>query len=113
MATRCKGETIVWKGWVEKRGTNRWYQCRNGKQIKERITEIQEEIGKVAQTYHREILEIVNKFGGDKTHLNGSGRKKFWNLLKRKYPKCWPNGHHTFPLVKKIEQETLLPIMKD
>ena len=56
--------------------------------IEKRIMEIEDEIGdKVAEDYHKEIIETIKGLGGDETSLDGSGRKKLWTLLKRKFPK--------------------------
>ena len=41
--------------------------------------------------YQNEILDTLKKLGGDSKMLNGSGRKKLWELLKKKYPKCSPS----------------------
>ena len=56
--------------------------------IEERILEIETEIGdKVSKKYHEEIIDTLNKLGGDETNLNGSGRKHLWKMLKKKFPK--------------------------
>ena len=59
--------------------------------IEERISQIEQEIGnEISERYHKEIIETLNEFGGDDHNLNGSERKKLWEILKRKYPKCAP-----------------------
>ena len=59
--------------------------------IEARILEIEKEIGNdISEKYHKEIIEEIKKFGGDKKQLNGTGRKNLWKYLKRKYPKSTP-----------------------
>ena len=59
--------------------------------IEERIVQIEEEIGtEVSEKYVKEIYDALLKLGGDGQHLKGSGRKKMWEILKRKYPKILP-----------------------
>ena len=59
--------------------------------IEERIFQIEQEIGNdIAEKYLKEIFETLKAFGGDDKNLSGSGRKKLWEFLKRKYPKCLP-----------------------
>ena len=56
--------------------------------IEERIKQIKDKIGdKVTEDYHMEIVNTIKDLGGDEHSLNGIGRKKMWNLLKKKYPK--------------------------
>ena len=50
------------------------------------------------------IIETIEGLGGDDTSLDGSGRKKLWNLLKRKFPKV----QSTFPVGKKDEKGNLI-----
>jgi hypothetical protein len=60
--------------------------------IEERISQIEQEIGnEISERYHKEIVETLREFGGDEHNLNGSGRKKLWEKLKQKYPKCAPS----------------------
>lgn len=57
--------------------------------IKERIYLIEEEISsKISEKYVEEIVETLKELGGDEKNLNGSGRKKLWEILKKNYPKC-------------------------
>ena len=35
----------------------------------------------------REIEDILEKIGGDRQNLSGTGRKAIWDILKSKYPK--------------------------
>ena len=59
--------------------------------IEERIYQIEEEIeNEISERYSKEIIDKLKDFGGDDCNLNGSQRKKLWELLKRKYPKCLP-----------------------
>ena len=59
--------------------------------IEKRIRDIDTGIGdKVAESYHKEILETINDLGGDETSLDGSSRNKLWKILKRKVPKNEP-----------------------
>ena len=54
--------------------------------VKEKIEQIENEIGEeVVQENFKVISETVKEFGGD--NLNGSGRKKVWEALKKKFPK--------------------------
>ena len=56
--------------------------------IEERIKEIEKDIGnEIVDNYHKEILEAVKDLGGDETGIDGSGRRRIWNVLKRKRPK--------------------------
>ena len=60
--------------------------------IEERIFQIENEIGNdVSRKYHEEIIDTLNKLGGDDQNLNGSGRKQLWKFLKKKYPKSSPS----------------------
>ena len=73
--------------------------------IEVRIKEIENEIGdKVVESYHKEILETIQGLGGDQTSLDGSGRKKLWSLLKRKFPKI----QSAFPVGKKDRKGNLI-----
>ena len=57
-------------------------------QIKEKIKQIEEEIGnEIVSDYHNEIIETIKDIGGDETSIDGSGRQKLWKVLKRKCPK--------------------------
>ena len=57
--------------------------------IKERIYIIEEEISsKISEKYVEEIVETLKELGGDEKNLNGSGRKKLWEILKKNYSKC-------------------------
>ena len=59
--------------------------------IQERIQQIEEEIGnEVSEEYQKEIIETLIELGGDEHSLNGTGRKKMWELLKKNYPKIFP-----------------------
>ena len=56
--------------------------------IEDRISKIEEEISKeISEKYVDEIVETLKNLGGDDQNLNGSGRKKLWEMLKSKYPK--------------------------
>jgi hypothetical protein len=60
--------------------------------IEERILQIEANIrNDISEKYQNEILDTLKKLGGDSKMLNGSGRKKLWELLKKKYPKCSPS----------------------
>ena len=62
------------------------------RKIEERILQIEEEVGNdISEKYYEEVLVTLKKLGGDRTNLSGSGRKKMWELLKRKYPKNSPS----------------------
>ena len=73
--------------------------------IEQRIEEIEEVIGnEIVDEYHTDIVEIIKSFGGDETSLEGSGRLKLWNLLKRKCPK----KKFAFPVGKKNRKGKLI-----
>ena len=60
--------------------------------IEERILQIEADIGNdISEKYQNEILDTLKKLGGNNKQLTGSGRKKLWELLKKKYPKCSPS----------------------
>ena len=64
----------------------------------QRIKEIEDKIGEeIAETFQREIVETIKDLGGDGTNIDGSGRKKMWDLLKKKIPKV----KSAFPVGKK------------
>ena len=57
-------------------------------QINHRIVEIEEKIAeKISDEYVEEIVETLKTIGGDEQNLNGSGRNKVWELLKKNFPK--------------------------
>ena len=59
--------------------------------IEERIYQIEETIGEeISERYYKEIMETLKEVGGDEHNLRGPERKKLWEMLKRKYPKCGP-----------------------
>ena len=61
------------------------------RKIEERITQIEANIGNdISEKYKNEIMDTLQQLGGDRKNLSGSGRKKLWEILKRKYPKCAP-----------------------
>ena len=73
--------------------------------IKDRIEKIEEVIGnRIVDEYHKDIIEIIKSFGGDETSLEGSGRLKLWNLLKKKCPKI----KSAFPVGKKNRNGKLI-----
>ena len=73
--------------------------------IEERIEQIEKDIGnEISDSFHKEIVETIKELGGDNTSLDGSGRKKLWNLLKRKCPKV----QSTFPVGKKDRKGNLI-----
>ena len=73
--------------------------------IEERISQIEQEIGnEISERYHKEVIDTLREFGGDEHNLNGSERKKLWEMLKRKYPKCAP----TAPVGKKDNSGNLI-----
>ena len=73
--------------------------------IEERISQIEQEIGnEISERYHKEIIETLKEFGGDDHNLNGSERKKLWEMLKRKFPKCSPS----VPVGKKDQAGNLI-----
>ena len=73
--------------------------------IEERIKQIEEEIGnKIVGDYHKDIMETIKEFGGDETSLDGSGRNKLWEVLKKKFPKI----QSTFPVGKKDRKGNLI-----
>ena len=49
-------------------------------------------------------METINNMGGDHQALNGSGRKKLWQILKKKYPKM----SHPVPVGKKDKSGNLI-----
>ena len=66
--------------------------------IEERIRKIEEDLGnEISDSYYKEIVETISDLGGDDTNIDGSGRLKLWNLLKRKCPKV----KLAFPVGKK------------
>ena len=65
--------------------------------IRDRIRQIEEDIGDdIANDNFKVVVETLKELG-DGTNLNGSGRKKLWKLLKKKYPK----SSHVVPVGKK------------
>ena len=75
------------------------------KQIEDRITQIENQIGaEIVNDYHEEIVGTIQDLGGDATEIDGSGRQKLWKLLKRKYPKDKPN----IPVGKKDRKGNLI-----
>ena len=72
---------------------------------KEQVENSEGEIAdEIADSYQKEIIETIRDLGGDDTSIGGSGRKKLWNLLKRKYPKV----QSTFPVGKKNRKGMLI-----
>ena len=73
--------------------------------IEQRIKEIEEDIGsKYVDDYHKEIIKTIEGLGGDETALDGSGRRRLWTLLKRKFPK----NSSSFPVGKKDRKGNLI-----
>ena len=55
--------------------------------ISQRIKQIEHDIGEeVANNNFREVVETMKEFGDD-VNINGSDRRKLWDLLKKKFPK--------------------------
>ena len=55
--------------------------------IKERIKQIEEDIGDdVAKDNYKVVVDTLKELG-DGCNLNGSGRKRLWALLKKRFPK--------------------------
>ena len=44
----------------------------------------------IAADFHKDIVDVIKDLGGEDDALSGSGRKKMWNLMKKKYPKITP-----------------------
>ena len=77
--------------------------------INERIRQIEEEIGEdVANENHKVVVETLHELG-DGSNLNGSGRKKLWSLLKKKFPK----SSHAIPVAKKDGKGNLVTNHKE
>ena len=54
--------------------------------IDHKIMQIEDDIGEeVMNENYKDIAEQVQEFGVE--NINGSGRKKVWDLLKKKFPK--------------------------
>ena len=54
------------------------------------------------------VVETLKELG-DGSNLNGSGRKKLWKLLKKKYPK----SSHAVPVGKKDNKGNLITNHKE
>ena len=55
--------------------------------INQRIKQIEDDIGdEVAINNFKDVVETMKELGED-VNINGSGRRKLWDLLKRKFPK--------------------------
>ena len=77
--------------------------------INERIRQIEEEIGDdIANENHKVVVETLQELG-DGSNLNGSGRKKLWSLLKKKFPK----SSHAIPVAKKDGKGNLVTHHKE
>ena len=77
--------------------------------INERIRQIEEEIGEdVENENHKVVVETLHELG-DGSNLNGSGRKKLWSLLKKKFPK----SSHAIPVAKKDGKGNLVTNHKE
>ena len=77
--------------------------------IKERIKHIEDDIGEeIAIENYKVIMETMKELG-DENNMNGSGRKKLWNLLKKKFPKA----SQTIPVAKKDRKGNLISNHKD
>ena len=64
---------------LKKEGKLKDISDENRIKIEERIAQIEEQIGEeISGKYAKEIKDTVLKLGGDKHHLNGSGRKDLW-----------------------------------
>ena len=71
--------------------------------VKQQINRIEDEIGENAvKENFMVIAETVKELGVD--DINGSGRKKIWNLLKKKFPK----NSHAVPVGKKDSNGCLI-----
>ena len=56
--------------------------------INTRISQIEGEIAnEISDDFVREIEDTLEKIGGDRQNLSGTGRKAIWGILKSKYPK--------------------------
>ena len=58
----------------------------------------------MAESYHKDILDIIKDLSGDETSIDGAGRQKLWSLLKRKFPKT----ESVIPVGKKDRQGNLI-----
>ena len=55
--------------------------------IRQRIKQIEDDIGdEVAYNNFKDVVETIKELGED-VNMNGSGRRKLWDLLKKKFPK--------------------------
>ena len=73
-------------------------------EIRARIKEIEEEIGEdAAFENHKAIVDAIKDLGDDSS-LDGSGRRKMWSLLKKRFPK----SDHITPTAKKNSQGNLV-----
>ena len=55
--------------------------------INQRIKQIENDIGEeIAENNFKDVIDTMKELG-EGSNINGTGRKKFWDLLKRKYPK--------------------------
>ena len=83
---------------------NKIDECMREK-IEARIFQIENEIGdEIAADFHKEIIDVIKDLGGEDDALSGSGRKKMWSLMKRKYPKITP----AIPVGKKDKSGNLI-----
>ena len=56
--------------------------------INVRIAQIEEEIGdNIANEFKRKLADTIEEIGGEKDAINGAGRNRIWNWIKKKYPK--------------------------
>ena len=61
------------------------------RKIEERILKIEEEIGdEIASKFYKDIVTTLKDLGDEDDTLSGSGRKKVWSLMKKRYPKVTP-----------------------
>ena len=71
--------------------------------IEQKIKEIEDDIGEhVVKENFMKVAETVKELGVD--IINGSGRKKVWDLLKKKFPK----NSHAVPVGKKDSKGNLI-----
>ena len=55
--------------------------------IEKRIRDIEDDIGEDIANENRNVVLETLKQLGDGNNLNGSGRKRLWEILKKKFPK--------------------------
>jgi hypothetical protein len=77
--------------------------------IRERIRQIEDDIGDdIANDNFKVVVETLKELG-DGNDLNGSGRKKLWRLLKKKFPK----SSYAVPVGKKDNKGNLVTNHKE